>query len=66
MSADQIEQLLDANLRGAILGCKVVGKQMISRRQGGCIINVSSLLAMRGSTGTAVYAATKAGQLGMH
>ncbi|KAK3304159.1 uncharacterized protein B0T15DRAFT_231557 [Chaetomium strumarium] len=64
-SEDQVEQLLDANLRGTILGCKIVGKQMISQRQGGCIINLSSLLAMRGSIGTAVYAATKAGQLGL-
>ncbi|KAK4238926.1 3-oxoacyl-reductase FabG [Achaetomium macrosporum] len=65
MSEGQIQELVDVNLHGAILGCKIVGKQMISRRRGGCIINVSSLLALRGSIGTSVYAATKAGQLGL-
>ncbi len=47
-----------------MLGCKVVGKEMARRRAGGCIINVSSLLAHRPAVGTAVYAAAKAGQLG--
>jgi short-subunit dehydrogenase len=42
----------------------VVGKQMVGRRQGGCIINVSSLLAHRATIGTSIYAAAKAGQLG--
>jgi NAD(P)-dependent dehydrogenase (short-subunit alcohol dehydrogenase family) len=52
------------NLRGAIWGCKSVGKRMLSNRRGGCIINVSSLLGMKGTPGTAVYAASKAGLLG--
>lgn len=58
-----VENMLNINLRSAIWGCRVVGKQMISRRSG-CIINVSSLLAQRAVIGTSVYAATKAGQLG--
>jgi NAD(P)-dependent dehydrogenase (short-subunit alcohol dehydrogenase family) len=43
----------------------MVGKQMVGRRQGGCIINISSLLAHRAAIGTSIYAAAKAGQLGM-
>ena len=59
-----IDGLLAANLRSVVLGCRVVGKEMARRRAGGCIINVSSLLAHRPAVGTSVYAAAKAGQLG--
>ena len=31
----------------------------------GCIINISSLLGMKGGRGSAVYAASKAGVIGM-
>ncbi|KAK4189816.1 hypothetical protein QBC35DRAFT_379355 [Podospora australis] len=61
---EDIEQVVSTNLTGAIYGCKFVGKKMLSRRNG-CIINVSSLLATRAVVGTAVYAATKAGVLGL-
>ncbi|KAK3904886.1 hypothetical protein C8A05DRAFT_42090 [Staphylotrichum tortipilum] len=59
--------LLATNLTGAVLGCQIVGKQMMSHRRlpGRCIINVSSLLARRAVEGTSVYAAAKAGQLGL-
>ena len=59
-----VEKMVQSNLLSAIWGCRTVGKQMISRREG-CIINISSLLAHRAAIGTSVYAATKAGQLGM-
>jgi NAD(P)-dependent dehydrogenase (short-subunit alcohol dehydrogenase family) len=55
-----------SNLNGVIWGCKTVGKQMISRRSHGCIINVSSLLAYKAAIGTSVYAASKAAQLGRY
>lgn len=64
-SEANVQKLLESNLLSTIWGCKAVGKQMISRRNGGCIINVSSLLAHRAVVGTSVYAAAKAGQLGM-
>lgn len=38
-------------------------KPMI-RRKKGCIINISSVLGLRGVKGTSVYAATKAGVVG--
>ncbi|KAL2155421.1 hypothetical protein VTH82DRAFT_163 [Thermothelomyces myriococcoides] len=59
------QTLLSANLRSVIFGCKTVAKQMAARRVGGCIINVSSLLAYKATIGTSIYAAAKAGQLGL-
>lgn len=68
----EIGQLINTNLTGAIYGTKVVGAQMLRRKAkrdsaftgGGCIINVSSLLGQLGTSGTSVYAATKAGLVG--
>ncbi|KAK3344273.1 hypothetical protein B0T25DRAFT_585075 [Lasiosphaeria hispida] len=64
-SPSTVEDILATNLHGAIWGCKVIGRAMIRRRQGGCIINVSSLLAAKSATGTAVYSASKAGLIGL-
>lgn len=93
-----VDALLDANLKSAVLGCRYVGAQMIrsaaahrrssraaaasstaadagaggggetsSRGEdaGLSIINVSSVMASRGGLGASVYAASKAGVLGM-
>ncbi|KAL2020535.1 hypothetical protein VTK56DRAFT_8335 [Thermocarpiscus australiensis] len=61
----EVENMLSSNLRSVIFGCRAVGKQMIAQRRGGCIITVSSLLAHRAVIGTSIYAASKAGQLGL-
>ncbi|KAI0541743.1 hypothetical protein GGR58DRAFT_497938 [Xylaria digitata] len=60
----EIDQILDVNLKGTILGCRMVIPKMM-RQKGGCIINVSSLLATHGGRGASVYAATKAGVIGL-
>lgn len=65
MAPVDIDALLATNLHGAIYGCKHIGRQMILKKRRGCIINVSSLLAQKGTTGAAVYAASKAGLVGM-
>ncbi|KAI0392742.1 NAD(P)-binding protein [Xylariaceae sp. FL0594] len=59
-----IDHVLDVNLRGTIIGCKSVIPKMIKQKSG-CIINVSSLLAERGGRGASVYAAAKAGVVGL-
>ncbi|KAJ0125228.1 3-oxoacyl-acyl carrier protein reductase [Diaporthe amygdali] len=68
-TASDISTILDTNLRAAVLASKVVGKQMMRRdaaaRRGCSIINVSSVMASRGGTGASVYAASKAGLLGL-
>ncbi|KAK7747859.1 hypothetical protein SLS53_001108 [Cytospora paraplurivora] len=68
-SPSEIEAILDTNLRSTVLGCRVIGKQMMKRarteRPSCSIINVSSVMATRGGTGASVYAASKAGILGL-
>ncbi|KAI0440965.1 hypothetical protein F4803DRAFT_443174 [Xylaria telfairii] len=59
-----LERILDVNLKGTILGCQAVIPKMMKQRDG-CIINVSSLLATHGGNGASVYAASKAGVLGL-
>ncbi|KAK0614328.1 hypothetical protein B0T14DRAFT_307588 [Immersiella caudata] len=65
-----MEDILATNLQGAIYGCKWIGRQMMRNCRStdgytSCIINVSSLLAFKGVAGTSVYAASKAGLLGL-
>ncbi|KAJ3108594.1 hypothetical protein HK100_003416 [Physocladia obscura] len=52
-----------ANLFGAINMSRALTKQML-RRRAGCIVNVSSVLAFRGVSGASVYSASKAGIIG--
>ena len=49
---------------GTMLGCKIVGKTMLGNKDGGCIINVASLLGLKGGKGSAGYVASKAGVIG--
>lgn len=58
------DAVIDANLGGAFRCCRAVLPKMITRRAGS-IVNVSSLTAVRGVAGQAVYGATKAGLIGM-
>ncbi|TRX92733.1 hypothetical protein FHL15_006407 [Xylaria flabelliformis] len=60
----ELDKILDVNLKGTILGCKSVILPMMKRKTG-CIINISSLLATHGGRGASVYAASKAGIIGL-
>ena len=58
----QWERVIDINLKGVWLFDQAVGKHMISRGGGGCIINMASIAAVVGiETGNANYAAAKGG-----
>jgi len=59
-----VNQVIQTNLMGTIWGCQIIAKNMI-RRKGGSIVNVSSLLGIKGGEGSTVYAASKAGILGL-
>ncbi len=55
-------QMLDTNLKGTFLGCKVAAACLSS---GGVIINISSLAGKRGSANNSVYCASKFGVTGL-
>ncbi|OTA98672.1 hypothetical protein M426DRAFT_103753 [Hypoxylon sp. CI-4A] len=59
-----VDQLIATNLMGTIWGCKYMIPKMMKQKSG-CIINVSSLLATNGGRGASVYAASKAGIVGL-
>lgn len=61
---DELTEVIETNLLGAMRCCRAVMRGMISRR-GGAIVNVSSLSALHGVRGQSAYAASKAGLLGM-
>ncbi len=60
MRSNDIETLINLNLKGAIYLAQACSKMMLTR-QSGCIINISSVNAIRGHSGVSVYSATKAG-----
>ncbi|KAH6695784.1 gluconate 5-dehydrogenase [Plectosphaerella plurivora] len=66
-SLEDARAMIDTNLMGAILTSKFLARQMKRRTadRDACIINISSLLAQKGVPGASVYAASKAGLLGL-
>ncbi|MBF1272227.1 3-oxoacyl-[acyl-carrier-protein] reductase [Oribacterium sinus] len=64
MSSEDFDEVLDANLRGAFLFSKTVGKLMMKKRYGR-IIQISSIVGVHGNVGQSNYAASKAGLIGM-
>lgn len=60
---DQIDRLIDINLRGVISGSRAFGKQMVARGTGGHIVNLASAAAFTPSRELGLYSASKAGVL---
>ena len=58
------DYVVDINLRGTWLGMQAVIPQM-QANGGGRIVNISSAAALRGMEGSAAYAASKAGVIGL-
>ncbi|KAM7021494.1 3-oxoacyl-[acyl-carrier-protein] reductase isoform 1-T2 [Passerculus sandwichensis] len=59
---DMIAQI-HTNLLGTMLTCKAALKVMI-QQQGGAIVNIGSIVGLKGNSGQSVYSATKAGLVG--
>ena len=59
---EDMESVLNVNLKGAILSTKYALQLM--RRTGGSIVLISSVVGVTGNIGQSVYSATKAGMLG--
>ncbi len=64
MKADDFDQVIQTNLRGAFLCTKAVLKPMLKARQGS-IVNITSVIGHSGNAGQVNYAASKAGLDGM-
>ena len=64
MSMDEWDQVLNVNLRSAMILSKGVMRGMMKARWGR-IVNVSSIVGATGNPGQANYAASKAGLVGM-
>ncbi|GAC67488.1 SDR family oxidoreductase [Gordonia soli] len=60
---EQIDRLLDINLRGVITGSRLFGRQMVERDLGGQIVNLASAAAFTPQRDLGVYSASKAGVL---
>lgn len=64
MSEQDWDTVLDTNLKSAFNCCKAVLRPMFRRKQGGRIINITSIVGLVGQGGQANYAASKAGLIG--
>ncbi|MGH7329279.1 MAG: SDR family oxidoreductase, partial [Polyangiaceae bacterium] len=64
MRHTDVEKLIDVNLKSAIYLAEAAAKPMLKQR-GGSIVFVSSIVGLAGNAGQSVYAATKAGLLGL-
>ncbi len=64
MSDEDIDSVIDINLKAALFWSRAVARPMIKGRAGS-IINVSSIVGLMGSPGQSNYAAAKAGLFGI-
>ena len=61
MPDQRIDQCIAINLAGALHLTRLLLRRMLLRKDGGSIINISSIIGLRGYSGLATYAATKGG-----
>ena len=64
MKDDDFSDVIDVNLKGTFYCMKLASKIMMKQRYGR-IINLSSIVGLRGNAGQANYAASKAGVIGL-
>ena len=58
---EEWHRILDTNLKGVFLSCRVFGKQMIEQKTGGSIINISSVSSEIPLSKVFTYSISKAG-----
>ena len=64
LTEQEFDAVLDTNLKSAFLCCKEAARRMVRQRYGR-IVNLSSVVALRGNAGQTNYAASKAGLIGL-
>ena len=64
LKEDDIHSVIDTNLKGAIYVTQALGRSLL-KAKGASIVNISSIIGLMGNPGQTLYAASKAGLLGM-
>ena len=64
MKEEAFDAVLDTNLKGTFLAMRAVTRTMMKQRYGR-IVNLSSVVGLRGNAGQVNYSASKAGVIGM-
>ncbi|MCI8525222.1 MAG: 3-oxoacyl-[acyl-carrier-protein] reductase [Oscillospiraceae bacterium] len=64
MKEDDFDQVIETNLKGAFLCMKAAARPMMKQRAGR-IVNIASVVALRGNAGQVNYCGSKAGVIGM-
>lgn len=62
---EQFDSILDVNLKAVHMACQIIGKHWIDRKEQGCIINITSMAAIRPLSRSFVYSLAKAGLLNL-
>lgn len=62
---EEFEHILDTNLKTVHMACQIIGKHWIDNGQKGCVINMSSMAAVRPLSRVFVYSLTKAALLNL-
>jgi NAD(P)-dependent dehydrogenase (short-subunit alcohol dehydrogenase family) len=65
VTMDQYDRIMDIDLRGVLLGVKHGIRTMLECRNGGAIVNWSSIGGLNSSMATSVYGAAKAGVISL-
>ncbi len=64
MKTEEFDDVIDTNLKGSFLCMRAASKIMLKKRYGR-IVNLSSVVGVRGNAGQLNYSASKAGVIGM-
>lgn len=61
LKMDEWDRIMDVNLKGVVLSCQIFAEKMIAEKQGGSIINISSVSSTTPLSKVFTYSASKAG-----
>jgi len=62
---EDFDRIQRTNLKGTFLCCKAAARQLLRAKERGRIINLASVVGEQGNVGQAMYAASKAGIIGL-